>query len=200
MNLGSPPRAAWLPLLGAALLGVAGCTTREDAGRVANASPGSEQASSEAEKLALALVEAREAFARRDRVRLAGALRQVEALGGTPAEPDAAELREWRQAADLGPPMRGRPLGPGYRSGKIPAGQSELLEQVFLSGERASIALSAPGNARLTLQVEDRREQPVCARERNPNHCQWVPTFTDRYRIRIGNPGDTTAQYFLVIE
>ena len=70
---------------------------------------------------------------------------------------------------------------------------------MFLSGKRASVALSAPSGARLKLEVEDRSEEAVCGKEGNPNHCQWVPLFTDRYRIRIINPGATSVRYFLVV-
>ena len=95
--------------------------------------------------------------------------------------------------------MRGRPLGPGFRSGSLPPGESEQLEQVFLSGKRASVALSAPSGARLKLEVADRSQEAVCGKEGNPTHCQWVPLFTDRYRIRIVNPGRTEVRYFLVV-
>jgi hypothetical protein len=95
--------------------------------------------------------------------------------------------------------MRGRSLGPGYRSGQLRAGRSEQLEQVFLSGTRASVALSAPSGARLRLEVQDRSDDAVCGKEGNPNHCQWVPLFTGRYRIRIVNPGATAVRYFLVV-
>ena len=122
---------------------------------------------------------------------MAGAVSVVGAFG---------TMGEWRQAVAQNPPMRGRPLGPGFRSGRLSPGSSELLEQVFLSGKRASVALTAPNNARLTLEVQDRREAEVCGREGNPSHCQWVPLFTDRYRIRIANPGPAAVKYFLVVE
>ena len=96
--------------------------------------------------------------------------------------------------------MRGRPLGPGYRSGQVSPGSSEQIEQVFLSGKRASVALSIPGRGQLTLQVQNGREEPVCGNEGTTSHCQWVPIFTDRYRIKIANPGRTAVRYFLVVQ
>ena len=180
-------------------LALAGCASSAaeptSAGNGAVAAP-----ASDAERLAVALVDADTAFAGRDNDRLADALRRLDALGGRPLEGDSPELARWRQAVAQNPPMRGRPLGPGFRTGQLSPGSSELLEQVFLSGKRASVALTAPNNARLTLDIQDRREAEVCGREGNPSHCQWVPVFTDRYRIRIANPGRAAVKYFLVVE
>ena len=67
---------------------------------------------------------------------------------GKPLDEASPELARWRAAAAQEPPLRGPALGPGYRSGQLPAGRSEQLEQVFLSGKRASVALSAPSGAR----------------------------------------------------
>jgi hypothetical protein len=195
MNLGSHARAAWLPVLASAMLAVAGCVTPGEPVAAGADAPGSD-----AERLALALAEADDAFESGHRSQLTAALRRIDALDAAPLDENATQLARWRQAADVSPPTRGRPLGPGFRSGEISPGRSEQLEQVFLSGERASIALSSPGKARLTLEVHDRREEPVCGGQRSPNHCQWVPIFTDRYRIRIVNSGQTAARYFLVIE
>ena len=63
----------------------------------------------------------------------------------------------------------------------------------------AALTEISPGAARLTLEVQDRRDEPVCGRGGKSNHCQWVPVFTDRYRIRIINPGATSVRYFLVV-
>lgn len=156
--------------------------------------------SSDAERLALALTDADSAFQRSDKDRLTEALRRIDALGGKPLDEASPELRQWRQAAGQAPPMRGRPLGPGYRSGQVSPGSSEQIEQVFLSGKRASVALSIPGRGQLTLQVQNGREEPVCGKEGTTSHCQWVPIFTDRYRIKIANPGRTAVRYFLVVQ
>lgn len=193
MNIGSQICAAGLPLLGACALGA--CAAHAGADSVASASSGSS-----AERLAVVLVEADEAFAARDTRLLTAALQRFDALGGRPAEQGGDELRLWRAALPQTAPMRGRTLGPGYRSGRLSAGQSEQIEQVFLSGQRASVAVSAPGGVQLSLQVQDRRDAAVCGKEGNPSHCQWVPTFTDRYRIRIANPGRTDVRYYLVVE
>ncbi len=155
---------------------------------------------SDTERLAVALVDADLAYTRGEWDRLTDALRRIDALGGRPLDEASPELRQWHQAAGQAPPMRGRPLGPGYRSGQVSPGSSEQIEQVFLSGKRASVALSIPGRGQLTLQVQNGRDEPICGKEGAASHCQWVPVFTDRYRIRIANPGRTAVRYFLVVK
>jgi hypothetical protein len=156
---------------------------------------------SKAEQVALALADAERAQANGESGRLAKALRRLEALGAKPLDDAASDpVPRWRLASGHLPPMRGRALGPGYRSGRLAPGASEHIEQVFLSGERASIALSAPMATGLKLEVQDRREARVCGRAGTPSHCRWVPTFTERYRIKVENLGSRPARYFLVIE
>jgi hypothetical protein len=193
MNLGS--LVCVTALLSAFAL--ASCVSPNDA---QSASTSAAALSSDAGRLAVALADADAAFARNDRERLAEALRRVDALGGKPLDASSPELARWRQATVQDPPMRGRPLGPGFRSGELSPGSSEQLEQVFLSGKRASVALTAPNNARLKLEIQDRHDAAVCGREGNPSQCQWVPVFTDRYRIRVANPGTAPVKYFLVVD
>jgi hypothetical protein len=180
-------------------LALAACTSAADCCSQPASTP-SVTAGSVAERLAVALIEADLAFARGDKDRLTDALRQIDALGGRPFDETSPELLQWRQAVSQAPPMRGRTLGPGYRSGQVSAGSSEQIEQVFLSGKRASVALSFPGGGRLSLHVQNGRDEAVCGKEGNPSHCQWVPIFTDRYRIKIANPGRSAVRYFLVVE
>lgn len=198
MTKGARCRAGWWLLLAAAPVAV-GCA--DDGTRALSSAPANDATpASPAEQLAQALAEAERAFGRGDETALTAALRRIDALGAAPFDDETNELRRWRAAAAASPPMRGRPLGPGFRSGELSPGASEQIEQVFLSGERASVALSSPGAGRLTLEVQDRREEPVCSRGGKSNHCQWVPVFTERYRIRVANPGNESARYFLVIE
>lgn len=194
MKSGSSIRAVWASL---GCLALAACATTDPGVEIAETAV--ETNLSDTERLAVALVDADDAFARGDKARLADALRRFDSLGGKPLGASDPELERWRRAANQAPPMRGRSLGPGYRSGQLSPGRSEQLEQVFLSGKRASVALSAPSGARLKLEVQDRRDEAVCGKEGNPNHCQWVPLFTDRYRITIVNPGQTAVRYFLVV-
>lgn len=113
---------------------------------------------------------------------------------------------QWRalvpedSAAPAVAPMRGSPLGPGYRSGQVLAGRSDSFEQVFLSGRTASIALSSPGNSPLMLRVLDAGRNPVCATGDAHRACRWVPLFTQRYLIEVRNAGNRQADYFLVVD
>lgn len=198
MKIASYARGA---ALAAIALALAGCASTTDCCSQPESASGLPAApASDAERLAAALVDADLAFARNDKEQLGDALRRIDALGGEPFDEASPELAQWRSAASQAPPMRGRPLGPGYRSGQVSAGGSEQIEQVFLSGKKASVALSFPGRGELTLQVQDGRDTAVCGKEGNPSHCQWVPVFTDRYRIRIANPGRTAVRYFLVVQ
>ncbi|KHK92333.1 hypothetical protein [Novosphingobium malaysiense] len=155
------------------------------------------------EKVALALSSAQAAQANRNHKALASALAVIDRSGAHPlVDWDGADpVPRWRTLlAATAPPMRGSPLGPGYRSGQILAGHSEAFEQVFLSGQKASIALSTPGNAPISLRVLDSDHRPVCIMSNRNRTCHWVPMFTQRYTIEVRNPGDREAEYFLVVE
>lgn len=93
-------------------------------------------------------------------------------------------------------PWRGRPLGPGYRSGRLTGGGRDSFAQLFLSGTGASISLCAPNGDRLALRVLDPQARPVCNGQAN---CRWVPLFTQRYTIEVQNLGNADARYFLVV-
>ncbi len=154
------------------------------------------------EQAALALAEADDAAEAGDQKRLAKAVLAVEASGARPmADEPGNPLPAWRsQAGIVRPPLRGSPLGPGFRRGKLEAGETVNIEQLFLSGEQARIVLSAPGSASLALKVRDARATGVCEREGTPNQCQWVPIFTQRYSIVISNMGQGPARYYLVVK
>lgn len=143
------------------------------------------------------------AEARGDRAALAAALGVIDRSGAKPAADWSGEdpVQRWRALApDTAPPLRGSPLGPGYRCGALPAGRSDSFEQVFLSGQRAKIALSSPGNAPLTLRVVDANQRAVCATGNAQRACNWIPVFTQRYRIEVTNRGANRADYFLVVQ
>ncbi len=182
-----------------ALLAFSGCAASPGAAPQAEA--GSPR-TVEAEQVAIALAEADAAYAAGDRARLTQALRVIRASGAAPAEGESWDpVPAWnRLAADQAVPTRGTALGPGYRSGKLEAGKSASIEQIFLSGEQARIVLSAPGKAPLNLRVRNAKKQDVCDQSGTPNHCQWVPLFTERYSIVISNPGDIPARYYLVVK
>lgn len=160
------------------------------------------------EQVALALAAAQSAQGERHRDGLAAALAVIDRSGARPLPgwngPDP--VPQWRAlvpakaAADATPPMRGSPLGPGYRSGQVLGGRSDSFEQVFLSGRKASIALSTPGNASLSLRVLDSGRNPVCTIGDARRACRWVPLFTQRYLIEVRNSGSNVADYFLVVD
>lgn len=156
-----------------------------------------------AELIASALEEAAAADAAGDAEGLARALRVVDAAGARPIEQAGEDpVPGWRsRAADAEPPLRGRPLGPGYRSGRIAAGGRDSFAQLFLSGTASTIAISAPSGDRVALSVVDKDDKPVCKREgTRGGACRWVPLFTQRYTIEVQNLGASDARYFLVIE
>lgn len=185
-----------LALPGVGALALAAC-----ASGAPSAESAADAALDPAEHVALALAEADSAAEAGEPDRLARAVRIVEGFAARPLEGSDDPLPGWReQAGDLGPPMRGSPLGPGYRRGRLEAGEAARIQQLFLSGERAKIVLSAPNGAALALRVLDAREAEICGRKGTPNHCQWVPVFTQRYSIEIVNRSSAPARYYLVVE
>ncbi|PLK26908.1 hypothetical protein [Novosphingobium sp. TH158] len=171
-------------------------------------SPGTAQAApaeaSLAVRLADAMADAAEAEARGDGKALARAVQVIDASGPQPLEGAPRDpLPAWRDAVrgEAGPPWRGRPLGPGYRSGKLSVGGRESFSQLFLSGSAATIALSAPTGDRLALRVLDPSAKPICTDESGRGGlCKWVPLFTQRYTIEVMNRGAGDARYFLVVQ
>jgi len=153
--------------------------------------------------VATALASAQSAKERADREGLAKALGIIARSGARPLQGWSGEdpVPQWRaMVPEEGPVLRGSPLGPGYRSGKILAGRSDTFEQVFLSGQKASIVLSTPGKSPLSLAVLDGARKPVCEAGNARNACHWVPLFTQRYVIEVRNRGESVADYFLVVD
>ncbi|MPS67579.1 MAG: hypothetical protein E2586_03685 [Novosphingobium sp.] len=156
------------------------------------------------ERVATALAAAQDAQGRADQNALSDALRIIDRSGARPLEdwngPDPVPA--WRALLPdrAAVPLRGSPLGPGYRSGQVRPGKSESFQQVFLSGRKASIALSSPGGAPLSLRVVDADRKQVCVSETARQACRWVPIFTQRYVIEVRNSGESQASYFLVVE
>lgn len=157
-----------------------------------------EQADSLAEYLAVA----DDAATIGDQQRLALALQRIDARRARPLN-DAGEkaLEDWRTVAGVqGPPMRGRTLGPGFSSGTLGPGQKTMIEQTFLSGQRASIDVSSVGQAQLTLAVKRRDNSTVCTEHARRNQCNWVPMYTERHSIELRNPGKSKVRYYIVID
>ena len=155
------------------------------------------------QQLADALAAAAAAEKAGDRAALTRAVALIDRMGARPLEGMGEDpVALWRANSASGEqPMRGRPLGPGYRSGRIPAGGAESFAQLFLSGAGASIALSAPNGGRVAMRVSDPQAKTVCKGEANRGStCRWVPMFTQRYTIEVANLGAEDVRYFLVVE
>ncbi|WP_232492520.1 hypothetical protein [Novosphingobium kaempferiae] len=155
------------------------------------------------ERVALALATAQSAQGHADNEGLARALGVIDRAGARPLDgwQGVDPVPAWRALVpgQLAP-LRGSPLGPGYRTGKTQPGGSDSFEQVFLSGKKASIALSTPGDSPVTLQVLDAERRPVCTTNDARRACRWIPLFTQRYVIEVRNAGNRAAEYFLVVE
>lgn len=160
----------------------------------ADAEPPATDAQAAAEALALADRSA----ARDDATTLARALARLYALGVRAAEGQDDVVQAWQASAGAStPPFRGRALGPAYRRGNLPADGEVRLSQTFLSGQRASIAVSSPGRPVPGLSVTSASGRSVCE---SAAHCRWTPVFTERYEIVLSNPGKRASDYYLVVE
>ncbi len=186
-------------MVAAGLMVLAGCAGRARA----EMDPAAVAAPTRAEQLALALAAAASAEAAGDRQALGQAVALIDRLGAHPLAGAADDpLGAWRSnAAFTDPPLRGRTLGPGYRSGRIAAGSKESFAQLFLSGTGAQIAVSAPNGGRVAMRVIDPQARTICQGEANHGGtCRWVPLFTQRYTIEVANLSNEDVRYFLVVD
>lgn len=172
-------------------------------GAATTASAAYDGTSSTGQLVAMALAEAQAARDNADDAALSRALGVIARAGAHPLEgwggPDP--VPEWRSHAPAaGSPLRGSPLGPGYRLGQVPAGQSESFEQVFLSGRKASVSIATRDGKPVSLRVTDRDRRVVCQSGQGSPACNWVPLFTQRYRIEVRNGGQQKANYYLVVD
>ena len=196
--------------LGAALLLASACACVAApppiAGTAPNTPPNTPASTpaSRAERIAASFTAAADAERSGDTAALARAVQVIAASGPHPLEQSAEDpVQGWqaKAAPSATAVYRGRPLGPGYRSGRLNNGGSESFSQLFLSGTGATIALSAPTGDKLSLRVLDPQARPICSGDAmRGNMCRWVPLFTQRYTIEVTNLGTGDARYFLVIE
>ena len=102
----------------------------------------------------------------------------------------------------LAPSAHAAALTSGQRVAEAlaPAGQSESFEQVFLSGRKASVSVATQGGKPVSLRVTDGDKRIVCQSGRDGPACNWVPLFTQRYRIEVHNGGQYLANYYLVVD
>lgn len=129
------------------------------------------------------------------------------AAGARPADAAAPDLAtQWAELARAqgvkAPiPFRGRALGPAYRRGRLAAGKRFALEQLFLAGRSAEVALMPVTPARLTLEITDGSPKPICRRgaANPPASCKWLPVYTKRHSVTVSNLGRAAADYYIVI-
>lgn len=147
-----------------------------------------------------ALTAGSHAAARGDRTRLQAAAAALRSSGARPvAGDDVASL--WLRGTHGREPLpeRDRALGPGYRALRLDGGDSATFEQTFLAGQRARIAVIPMQGSTFALSVSDGSAR---ACDGSPSHprCDWVPSYTARFTIRIANPDVRRGQYFVVVQ
>ncbi|WP_430429726.1 hypothetical protein [Parasphingorhabdus sp.] len=130
------------------------------------------------------------------------------AVGARPADSNADNLADtWAQIASrqnpqlVAPIYRGRLLGPAYKSGTITGNGSIVIEQLFLAGKKATVALVPAAASKLTIHVKNGNGEPICVKPKvkEKASCQWLPVFTDRFEIRVQNQSQTSVKYHLVL-
>ena len=189
---------AWTTkILWAGLL-VSACHTIGDA-PLAAADDAAKAPADDASRTVDALAEASQARAAGDGERLRNALLILTALGAKPGDaPSETLLNQWRASASDGlPPMRGRTLGPAFRTGELSPGKQVRLQQVFLAGQSATVALRTHSGGEIAMKVVDGRARTMCESSGDRVHCRWTPPFTQRHEIRIINPMKGKVRYFI---
>lgn len=135
-----------------------------------------------------------------DRTRLHSAAVALRMSGAQPvAGDDVAALWLRRTRSHEPTPDRDRALGPGYRALALNGGDSATFEQTFLAGQRARIAVIPVRRSAFTLSVSDGSARTCEGSPRLPR-CDWVPSYTSRFSIRIANPAAGRGQYFVVVK
>jgi|GEM_PF-431554 len=141
----------------------------------------------------------------------AGALRSaaqtLESLGARPDGDQESNLsKSWSEQASLidpstTPPVyRGRALGPSYKKGIVSAGSRVSIDQIFLAGRKASVALVPASPKPMSIEISDGQGKNICARRTSskPANCEWLPLFTERYKINIRTSESRPVTYYLV--
>jgi len=134
---------------------------------------------------------------------------RLDAMGVHPADVgDDDPLAQWRAARQpaIGGelPWRGRALGPAYRRARVAPGESLVIEQIFLAGQRARIAAQISGvggtDGLVALAISNPRAEAVCTRQLSPAaSCNWLPIYTERFSIALQNRGRHPASIYLVV-
>jgi hypothetical protein len=188
-----------LTLAAGIALALAGCAHSPP---VPPPAPAVSAAAPRAEQLAEVLLLADRAEQRGDPAALGKAALLIDRLGPEPqTDDDAQTLSRWRTSLPPGtPPLRGRALGPGYRSAVLMPGAATELSQTFLGGRNAQIVVRVAEGSALKLMVRDQSERKVCEAESDPVNCRWLPLYTQRHRIEIVNTGRRMARFYIVFD
>lgn len=143
-----------------------------------------------------------------DPATLARAAGILDALGARPTgESEEEDLaRKWidlavAQDPNISVPVyRGRALGPAYRKGTVSAGSDVTMQQIFLAGKKASVALVPVSKNILSISVENGAGERLCYRTvfEKPDSCEWLPLFTDRFLIRVITKVRKPVRYYLI--
>lgn len=159
-------------------------------------------APSRAERVAQALAMAAAAEQASDAAALAQAAQQLARFGAAPQnEADKAMMARWLAAlpADAAP-LRGRALGPAYRSAALDPGGVTELNQTFFGGRSAQIVVRTVRGPAPRLVVHDQANREVCKAHDDPATCRWVPLYTQRHRIQIANTGPKVSEFYIVFD
>lgn len=155
-----------------------------------------------ADRVADALLMASQAERGGDGGALVRAAQRLDRLGPAPqTEADAASMRRWLES--LPPdaePLRGRALGPAWRSVALPPGASTRLNQTFLGGRSAMIVVRVAQGPAPRLVVRDQSDRQVCNAVDDPVKCRWVPLYTQRHAIEIANTGQQLSEFYIVFD
>jgi hypothetical protein len=157
---------------------------------------------SDADRVAIALAQGDRAEGRKAKSQAAQILL---ALRAKPADTGTVDLAEmWAKQSgsrEVIPVYRGRILGPAYRNGMIPPGSAASTQQLFLAGKIAQISVSASQGSRLNITVTDKKGEAICETVvgKPVGNCKWIPQFSERFEVTIGNVGPKNARYFLVV-
>lgn len=181
---------------------LAGCTGTQPP-LAANAEAAPQQDFTRAEQLAGALLLADRAEQEGHATALGKAALLIGQLAPqAQTEGDAEALRRWRTALPAGaqPLLRGRALGPAYRSAVLMPGATTRLNQTFLGGRTARIVVKVVEGSALKVMVRDQSEFEVCRAERTSVNCRWVPLYTERHNIEIVNTGGAMVRFYIVFD
>jgi hypothetical protein len=190
-----------LGLAAGTALALTGCAASGPAPPPAPGAPGA-ATPARAEQLADALLLADRAEQRGDAAALGKAAVLIDRFGPeAQTVSDEETLRRWRASLpEDTPPLRGRALGPGYRSAVLMPGAATQLSQTFLGGRSAQIVVRVAEGSALKLSVRDQSERKVCEAESDPVNCRWLPLYTQRHRIEITNTGGRMARFYIVFD